>query len=144
MPEGSIASGELKPPLAIMIEIMRAQSDNHSRLSHILDSELTIEQKTEMKETTIRVRNIKVLIQDIIKQFDMIFGEVMASNKKTSGSVAFGEISPGAVKSLTDLLYLSHIDKKLLQTLGEFFYRMSDSLLMSKTTSTDREQETLE
>lgn len=68
----------------------------------------------------------------------------MASSKKSSGSVAFGEISPGAVKSLADLLYLSHIDKKLLQTLGEFFYRMSDSLLMSKLTNAEREQETSE
>lgn len=67
MPENSLGSGELKPPLAIMIEIMRCQSDNHSKLSHIEESKQTEEQKAEINDTAIRVRNIKVLIQDIIK-----------------------------------------------------------------------------
>ncbi len=40
-------------------------------------------------------------------------------------------MSLDSVQSLTDLLYLPYIDKKLLTVLSDFIYRMSDLCLVS-------------
>lgn len=40
--------------------------------------------------------------------------------------MGLGELSPDSVTSLTDLLYLPYIDKKLLTALGDFMYRLSN------------------
>jgi hypothetical protein len=37
-----------------------------------------------------------------------------------------GELSQDSVKSLTDLLYLPLIDKKLLAALGDFMFKLSN------------------
>jgi hypothetical protein len=37
-----------------------------------------------------------------------------------------GQLSPDSVKSLTDLLYLPQIDKKLLTALGDCMFRLSN------------------
>ena len=64
----------------------------------------------------------------------------MSSNKRQSADT-FSEVSADAIKSLTDLLFLTNIDKKLLVSLGEFFFRMMDSTLMSKQSLKDDETE---
>lgn len=60
--------------------------------------------------------------------------------EKQVGAQTFSEISQDAVKSLTDLLFLTNIDKKLLASLGKFFYRMMDSTLMSKTIADEKDE----
>jgi len=40
--------------------------------------------------------------------------------------INLGELSQDSVKSLADLLYLQQIDKKLLTSLGDFFFRLSN------------------
>jgi len=40
--------------------------------------------------------------------------------------INLGELSQDSVKSLTDLLYLPLIDKKLLTALGDFMFRLSN------------------
>jgi hypothetical protein len=57
----------------------------------------------------------------------------MEHNKKGSNKLApphqvinLGDLSQDSVKSLTDLLYLPSIDKKLLTALGDFMFRMSN------------------
>jgi len=80
----------------------------------------------------VRVRNIKLLIQDVIKQFDLLFDELLLpkdpkqKGQSTTGAIGLGELSNDAVISLTDLLYLPYIDKKLLTALGDFMYRLSN------------------
>ena len=81
------------------------------------------------KETIVRVRNIKLLIQDVIKQFDLLIDELLLPKdpkQKGSGAMGLGELSQDSVTSLTDLLYLPYIDKKLLTALGDFMYRLSN------------------
>lgn len=60
--------------------------------------------------------------------------------EKQVGAQTFSEISSDAVKSLTDLLFLTNIDRKLLASLGKFFYRMMDSMLMSKQISEEKDE----
>jgi hypothetical protein len=57
----------------------------------------------------------------------------MENSKKGSNKPALphqvinlGDLSQDSVKSLTDLLYLPSIDKKLLTALGDFMFRMSN------------------
>jgi len=89
------------------------------------------------------VRNVKLLIQDVFKQFDLLFNEIALqqqaaqaaqaaalSGKKPSAvapqqGINLGELSQDSVKSLTDLLYLPSIDRKLLTALGDFMFRLS-------------------
>jgi hypothetical protein len=54
--------------------------------------------------------------------------------------MTFGAISSESVKDLINLLYLNQIDKKLLQTLCEFFYRITDASLMSKPDKENHEE----
>jgi hypothetical protein len=82
------------------------------------------------------VRNIKLLIQDVFKQFDLLFHEISmqqeAAQRKNGGQsvpgqgINLGELSKDSVKSLTDLLYMPLIDKKLLNALGDFMFRLSN------------------
>lgn len=64
------------------------------------------------KSLAVRIRNIKHLIQDAFKQFDLLFKELdqqqMANDKgnKDQIGIDLGELSSESVKSLTDLLYL--------------------------------------
>lgn len=90
-------------------------------------------------ELMIRVRNVKLLIQDVFKQFDLLFYEIalqqqiaaQSQNAKKNAPTAqqginLGELSLDAVQSLTDLLFLPSIDKKLLTALGDFMFRLSN------------------
>jgi hypothetical protein len=74
----------------------------------------------------VRIRNVKLLIQDAFKQFDLLFKEIDFAAKNGSPVINLGELSPDSVKSLTDLLYLPSIDKKLLTALGDFMFRLSN------------------
>lgn len=57
------------------------------------------------------------------------------SNKDQIG-IDLGELSSESVKSLTDLLYLPQIDKRLLSALGDFMFRLSN--LSNKGDSTGK------
>lgn len=85
------------------------------------------------------MRNVKLLIQDVFKQFDLLFYEIALqqqvvaqsqNGKKNAPAVQqginLGELSLDAVQSLTDLLFLPSIDKKLLTALGDFMFRLSN------------------
>jgi len=52
----------------------------------------------------------------------------MANDKgnKDQIGIDLGELSSESVKSLTDLLYLPQIDKRLLSALGDFMFRLSN------------------
>ena len=62
----------------------------------------------------------------------------MANDKgnKDQIGIDLGELSSESVKSLTDLLYLPQIDKRLLSALGDFMFRLSN--LQIKNDSADK------
>ena len=113
------------PPLAEIIQIMREQSEEHHTLSKKLNhSDL---EKKAYQDQLVRIRNVKLLIQDAFKQFDLLFKELDFQNKNGAPQgINLGELSTESVKSLTDLLYLPSIDKKLLTALGDFMFRLSN------------------
>lgn len=107
--ENSNALGAQRPPLALIIQMMRELSEEHHNLQK--NKKLTDEQKLNSKSLLVRIRNIKNLIQDAFKQFDLLFKELdiqMASGKANKDQIGIdlGELSIDSVKSLTDLLYL--------------------------------------
>ena len=64
----------IKPPLAVIIQIMREESEKHHKLTREQqakqkeqDPKSQEELASRAKETIVRVRNIKLLIQDVIK-----------------------------------------------------------------------------
>lgn len=66
--------------------------------------------------------------------------------QKGSGAMGLGELSQDSVTSLTDLLYLPYIDKKLLTALGDFMYRLSNirSFEEAKQSSSNQSRTTIE
>jgi hypothetical protein len=79
------AASFIKPPLAVIIQIMREESEKHHKLTREQqtsnkeqDQKAQEELATRAKETIVRVRNIKLLIQDVIKQFDLLFDELLS------------------------------------------------------------------
>jgi hypothetical protein len=62
------------PPLGEFIQIMRTESVNYHEQSK--DQERTVEQNKELGYSMVRVRNVKLLIQDVFKQFDLLFKEL--------------------------------------------------------------------
>ena len=64
----------LRPPLAEIIQIMREQSEQHHKISKKQD--LSEGEKKSASELLVRVRNVKLLIQDVFKQFDLLFYEI--------------------------------------------------------------------
>jgi hypothetical protein len=114
------------PPLAEIIQIMREQSEMHHDLSK--QASLSDAKKKVYQEQNVRIRNVKLLIQDAFKQFDLLFEEIDYQSKHgaVSQGINLGELSSNSVKSLTDLLYLPSIDKKLLMALGDFMFRLSN------------------
>lgn len=135
--------GAQRPPLASIIQMMREQSEEHH--NQLKNKNLSDEQKLNSKSLAVRIRNIKHLIQDAFKQFDLLFKELdsqqMANDKgnKDQIGIDLGELSSESVKSLTDLLYLPQIDKRLLSALGDFMFRLSN--LQIKNDSADKNQE---
>lgn len=84
-------------------------------------------EKKAYQDQLVRIRNVKLLIQDAFKQFDLLFKELDFQNKNGAPQgINLGELSTESVKSLTDLLYLPSIDKKLLTALGDFMFRLSN------------------
>jgi hypothetical protein len=90
----------------------------------------------------VRVRNLKLFVQDVFKQFDLLFkeidlreqhdslardGKVQAEASASQVGINLGELQPDSVKAFTDLLYMPQIDKKLITALGDFMYRISTS-----------------
>lgn len=67
-------SGELRPPLAEIIQITRVESEDQHKASK--KSNMTEDEKRLCQEQLIRVRNIKLLIHDVFKQFDLLFAEI--------------------------------------------------------------------
>ena len=129
----------LRPPLADIIQVMREQAQEHHRSSKNLSP--TEEEKRRCQEQLVRVRNLKLLVQDVFKQFDLLFKEIdlreqfeaMQKSRKdgaecTASQVGLnlGELQTDSVKSFTDLLYMPEIDKKLITALGDFMLRISD------------------
>ena len=121
-----IDDSEKTPPLAQIIQIMREQSEQNHILSKKVNQ--TEEEKKANSDQLVRIRNVKLLIQDAFKQFDLLFKELDFQNKHGAiqQGINLGELSPDSVKSLTDLLYLPSIDKKLLTALGDFMFRLSN------------------
>ena len=64
----------LRPPLAEIIQIMREQSEEHHKNSKKANA--TEAEKRLGKTLQVRVRNVKLLIQDVFKQFDLLFNEI--------------------------------------------------------------------
>ena len=86
-----------------------------------------------------RVRNLKLLISDVFKQFDLLFKEIDLQERydkqekekrpdfvEKAVSINLGELQADSVQSFTDLLYMPQIDKKLIQALGDFMFRISN------------------
>ena len=81
---------------------------------------LTTEEKKTNSEQLVRVRNLKMLIQDVFKQFDLLFNEIDIKDKldvekekknepgapSQSAGVNLGQLQSDSVQSLTDLLYM--------------------------------------
>lgn len=61
-----------------------------------MDQKAKDELASTAKETIVRVRNIKLLIQDVIKQFDLLIDELLLPKdpkQKGSGAMGLGELS---------------------------------------------------
>ena len=65
---------EKTPPLAQIIQIMREQSEQNHILSKKVNQ--TEEEKKINSDQLVRIRNVKLLIQDAFKQFDLLFKEL--------------------------------------------------------------------
>jgi hypothetical protein len=64
----------LTPPLADLIQLMRDESQEHHR--NLKKPNQTDLDKKACDEKLVKVRNLKLLIQDIFKQFDLLFKEI--------------------------------------------------------------------
>ena len=80
------------------------------------------EAKLKSQQQLVRVRNIKLLIQDVFKQFDLLFKEIEKDG--TSSGVSLGQIQADSVQSITNLLFMPSIDKKLLSAIGYFLFKI--------------------
>ena len=67
-------SGDLRPPLAEIIQIIRVESEDQHKASK--KSNITEDEKNLYKEQLIRIRNIKLLIYHVFKQFNLLFTEI--------------------------------------------------------------------
>ena len=110
---------EIQPPL---VEIMSV-TDRIKEYMHDLDASILLETNEEVKEslkkehiqTTALHRNLNLLIVDIFKEFDQVVEKVLQTSKKQKDF----SVSQDAVISLTSLLNLAEVDKKLLSSLGK-------------------------
>lgn len=115
---------------------MRVQSEEHH--AYAKKANLTEEESKASSQIQVRVRNVQLLIQDVFKQFDHLFNDLASkqqleaiygrkpSQESSLQGIHLGELSLDSVQSLTDLLYLPSIDKKLLAAMGDFLFRMSN------------------
>ena len=62
------------------------------------------------------MRNLSLLIQQILKQFSVAKEELELSNQ---------QISSDTIQSIAEVLSLEGIEQNLLETLGDFFYQLS-------------------
>ena len=110
---------EIQPPL---VEIMSV-TDRIKEYMHDLDASILLETNEEVKEslkkehiqTMALHRNLNLLIVDIFKEFDQVVEKVLQTSKKQKDF----SVSQDAVISLTSLLNLAEVDKKLLSSLGK-------------------------
>ena len=125
----------LIPPLAELIQMMRDESQELHRTLKSPKVNQTESEKKACDEKLVKVRNLKLLIQDIFKQFDLLFKEIDIQEQmedlnkegdKHSQGINLGELQEDSVQSFTDLLYMQNIDKKLLTALGDFMFRISN------------------
>ncbi|TNV74568.1 hypothetical protein FGO68_gene5813 [Halteria grandinella] len=68
------------------------------------------------KQDKMMLRNLSLLIQEILKKFDVAIEELESSNNS---------ISAETIQSIADVLSLDTIDKNLLEALSDFFYQIS-------------------
>jgi len=68
------------------------------------------------KSDKMLMRNLSMLIQQILKQFDVAREELELSNQ---------QISVETIHSIADVLTLDSIEQNLLEALGDFFYQIS-------------------